>query len=201
MELLNTNPQFVRVCYSDEWEDIVSLRDLVLAGDESGPTSLSKVCPQDTSNDFEEMELWFHFEDYKNCWALVPQVAINAFHRREHTHLIILLRMSKQLKEDYRNAAGINPVVAKKRKNIIMFLSIHHGLADSKGCLLDSGTSSFCKNKTEENVVWSISAINGSVLNTNIQENSVSMQSSLKLNVKQIRIVSNNSTTVTTIGD
>lgn len=67
MELLNTNPQFVRVCYSDEWEDIVSLRDLVLAGDESGPTSLSKVCPQDTSNDFEEMELWFHFEDYKNC--------------------------------------------------------------------------------------------------------------------------------------
>lgn len=40
MDFLNTNPQYASVRYLDGWEDMISLRDLAPAGNESGRTKL-----------------------------------------------------------------------------------------------------------------------------------------------------------------
>lgn len=102
---------------------------------------------------------------------------MNKFHRRENIHLPIFQRMSKPLAKDYRNAAELNPVLMRKKKNLFIVLAICHDLTDGKGFLLDSRTSSLCKNKAGENALWSISSINRSVLTTYSQANSAVMQS------------------------
>lgn len=57
VKLLYANPQYVHVQLPDGREDTVSLTDLALAGNESGLTSQSEGCPQDTSTDLEETEI------------------------------------------------------------------------------------------------------------------------------------------------
>lgn len=40
LKLLDAKPQHARVRYPGGWEDMISLRDLAAAGNESGPTRL-----------------------------------------------------------------------------------------------------------------------------------------------------------------
>lgn len=153
-----------------------SLRDLAPARDESGPTSLIEVL---FSGHFDW--LWRN-RNIVSLWRLQGTL--------ESTHLPILQRMSKPLKgfrkhiriksssskkeEESHHAPG-NPPWPRRQQRIPWWIASPYLIQGLLPSVKMSG----------ENVVWSISPINGSSLNINIQENSgADMQSILKLTDK-----------------
>lgn len=59
----------------------------------------------------------------KTHWALIPQMLTDEFQRKEPIHLPIIPRTNNPLVEDYENAAGVNPVLVSKGKNLILLLA------------------------------------------------------------------------------
>lgn len=126
----------------------VSLSDLDPACDESGPISLCEGCIQDTST-MKKQKPGLLLKTSRNHFALVHKLWWTDF-AEETTPLLIYQRTSKPLLNHYENARW-NPGIERTS-----FLIVHHSLAESKGCLMDTGITYLCK-KIGENVVWSIS--------------------------------------------